>query len=540
MTHPSPTVALAIEPATLHSWLSDGQEIALIDVSEAGQFGQQHLLLASNLPYSRFEPALLDNVPRSGTRLVITSTDGVLAQLAAARAIELGYDHVHWLAGGTRQWQQAGYKTFQGVNVPSKAFSEYVEHAFGTGSVTAEELAHGQQSGHDLILLDSRTLEEHRKFHVPGAISCPGGEIVTRFADVVTSPDTLVVVTCAGRTRGIIGAQSLIDAGVPNRVVALAGGTQGWRLAGLDLHYGRGQETQQASAAAQEKARASTHQLEQRAGLARIDSETLQAWQADPARTTYVFDIRSREEFEAGHLAGAVWAEGVQLIQCFDEYAVVRHAHVVLIDSDGSRAVIVANWLHRLGAQVTLFTPSGETPQATAPSANTVTAPQDWERIPSISAQTAWNWATEGTILLDARSSERYLQSHAQGALWVNRATVPQAIIEQIATTGRAVILADDDTVARLLAHTLLTRIGQTAASAELAVVEGGFAAWQSAGLAVDNTPRELDNHARVDYLFWLHDRHAGNLEASAAYLQWEADLPTQIGPASEAGFRLP
>ncbi|AHG65555.1 rhodanese-like domain-containing protein [Advenella mimigardefordensis] len=540
MTHASAIVALAIEPTTLHNWLSDNQEIALIDVSEAGQFGEQHLFFATNFPYSRLEPALLDKVPRNDTRLVFTSTDGVVAQLAASRAIELGYNHVHWLAGGTQQWQQENYKTFQGVNVPSKAFSEYVEHAFSTGSITAEALMHAQQSGQDLILLDSRTVQEHRKFHIPGAISCPGGEIVTRFHDVVTSPDTLVVVTCAGRTRGIIGAQSLIDAGVTNRVVALSGGTQGWRLAGLDLYYGPGQETQPASTSAQESARAKARQLEERSSLARINSETLHAWQADQTHTTYIFDIRSRDEFEAGHLAGATWAEGVQLIQCFDEYAVVRHARVVIVDSDGSRATLVAHWLHRLGAQVVLFSPADENASSTSPDVDTAAVARDWEGTPSINAQTAWEWATQGAVLLDARSSERYLQSHAPGALWINRSAIGSTIIEKIEAAGRAIVLADDDTVARLLVQTLLTHLKETVVPGQLAVVEDGFDAWQTAGLALENAPVDLDKHVRIDYLFWLHDRHDGNLDASAAYLQWEADLPTQIGPTSEAGFRLP
>ena len=54
-------------------------------------------------------------------------------------------------------------------------------------------------------------------------------------------PDTgtTVVVNCAGRTRSIIGAQSLINAGIPNRVIALENGTMGWSLAGLELERGR-------------------------------------------------------------------------------------------------------------------------------------------------------------------------------------------------------------------------------------------------------------------------------------------------------------
>ena len=87
-------------------------------------------------------------------------------------------------------------------------------------------------------MLDSRPLDEYARFHVPGAVTCPGAELTLRFADLVPEPDALVVVSCAGRTRGIIGAQSLLTAGIPNPVMSLEGGTQGWRLAGLDLEGG--------------------------------------------------------------------------------------------------------------------------------------------------------------------------------------------------------------------------------------------------------------------------------------------------------------
>ena len=43
---------------------------------------------------------------------------------------------------------------------------------------------------------------------------------------------------CAGRTRSIIGAQSLINAGLPNKVIALKNGTMGWHLAGLKVARG--------------------------------------------------------------------------------------------------------------------------------------------------------------------------------------------------------------------------------------------------------------------------------------------------------------
>ncbi|PCQ96197.1 sulfurtransferase, partial [Klebsiella pneumoniae] len=53
-----------------------------------------------------------------------------------------------------------------------------------------------------------------------------------RVESLTPSPQTPVIVNCAGRTRSIIGTQSLINAGVPNPVHALRNGTIGWTLAG--------------------------------------------------------------------------------------------------------------------------------------------------------------------------------------------------------------------------------------------------------------------------------------------------------------------
>src|SRR5579883_866346 len=198
-----------VDVATLRRWLDDGGEIALLDVREEGRHGDGHPLLAVSLPYSRLELDIARLVPRRSCRIV--------------------------LAGGVPAWAAAGHRLFPSSNVPSKAFAELVEIGRHTPHVTAAELDAMRRAGRKLTILDSRTVEEFNRFHVPGAATCPGAELVHRFADLVPDPDTLVVVSCAGRTRSIIGAQSLIDAGVPNPVVSLQGGTQGWVLSGLEL-----------------------------------------------------------------------------------------------------------------------------------------------------------------------------------------------------------------------------------------------------------------------------------------------------------------
>ena len=521
MTTPS------IDARTLENWLADGAEIALLDVREAGLYGAGHALLAVNLPLSRLEPGIAALVPRRDARIVLIAEDDAGAGRAAAALAAAGYSSVSTLAGGAPAWAAAGLPVFQGVNVPSKAFAEFVEHAFHTPDITAQELARLQRDGTDLILLDSRTVEEHRRFHVPGAIACPGSELVPRFEDLVPSPQTLVVVTCAGRTRGVMGAQTLISAGVPNRVVALRGGTQGWKLAGLALETGPAQEAAEASASARERGAQRAAALARSHGITAIDRDTLARWRADAARTTYVFDVRTQDEYLAGHIPGAIWAQGVQLIQCVDQFAAVRGARVVLTDDDGIRATLTAYWLRQLGWDaVTLTQARGEDLERGA-AAQRPALPE----LPSLNAKAARQAQEQGALLFDTSPSAAYRQAHPAGARWANRSRL-QEILAAIEPASQVIVIGSDEDAARLVA-------GDIAAHAPVAVVEGGVAAWRAVGLPLESSGNSPADGERIDFLFWLHDRHEGNAASSAAYLKWEEQLPAAVGDPARAGLRL-
>ena len=223
---------------TVKSWLSDGGEIAFLDVREYGQHSEGHPFFAVSLPYGRFELGLSALVPNPAVRLILCDGGDGVAQRAAARAEALGYGHVHILKGGAAGWGEAGYTLFAGVNVPSKTFGELVEHARDTPRITARELEAMREAKEDMVIVDGRTFAEFQKMSIPGGISCPNGELALRIGAIVPDPKTKIVVNCAGRTRSIIGAQTLIDFGLPNPVVALENGTQGWTLAGLKLEHG--------------------------------------------------------------------------------------------------------------------------------------------------------------------------------------------------------------------------------------------------------------------------------------------------------------
>ncbi len=529
-----PDSVKSVDVATVREWLADGDEIAFLDVREEGQHGEGHPLQAVNLPYSRLELDVGRLVPRRSCLIVLVDDGDEVADKAARRLAGLGYSDIHVLKGGAAAWAAAGYRLFPSSNVPSKAFAEVIEHECATPAILAEELDRMRRAGREVTVLDSRPLDEYARFHVPGALPCPGAELVHRFAELVPSPDSIIVVSCAGRTRGIIGAQSLINAGVPNPVMSLAGGTQGWRLAGFDLESGLGDGLRPVGAEAAEAARRRAAEVEARFQIRHIDHATLAHWQTEAARrTTHLIDVRTPEEFAAGHLPGSVSAPGGQLVQAIDRWVGTRGARLVLVDDTGTRSIMTAHWLQQMGWDVQVLDRALDGVTLEAGSAPPQ-PPAGLAVLPEIIPQEAAEWLANDAAAISLEASAAYRAGHPAGAVWVTRARLdrlPPAVLK----ASRIALFADDPFVARLAAIDLAEL-----SSAKVAVVPGGARAWQMAGLPVIASPNDPPDAERIDYLFWNHDRHAGNREAMQAYLRWETELPEQVAADGLAGFRLP
>jgi rhodanese-related sulfurtransferase len=357
-------------------------EIALLDVRDETDFAAAHPLFAASVALGRLELEILDRVPRATTPVVVYDDGEGFAGRAIQRLGELGYSDVACLHGGLSGWRAAGAELFRDVNVPSKAFGELVEACRHTPSLTAEDLRSKLDRAADLVILDARRFEEYRTMSIPTATSVPGAELVYRVRELAPRPETLVVVNCAGRTRSIIGTQSLVNAGVPNRVVALRNGTIGWLLAGLILEHGQSRRFPDVSVPNQTVAAAAALAVANRAGVGRVSSNTVQSWVADESRTLYRFDVRTPEEFAAGHLSLFRSAPGGQLVQETDVFAPVRGARIVLVDKDGVRANMTGSWLAQMGWDVHVWDEAFETAeleigewQPRIPSATTLTAP---------------------------------------------------------------------------------------------------------------------------------------------------------------------
>lgn len=536
----SPGIAPDIDPATLRSWLGDRQEIALVDVRDGGPFARSHLLVASNLPLARLEvmaPALL---PRRSVRTVVMDDDGQ-PQGPARKAAQLlsrhGYTGVCVLAGGVQAWGEAGFELFSGTNVPSKAFGEEVEHRFDTPRIEPETLRQWQQEGRALVLVDSRPLEEYRTVSLPGAADCPGAELVLRVPELAARPDTVVVVNCAGRTRSIIGCQSLRNAGLANPVYALKNGTMGWQLAGFDPERGRDNLAPEPQAGGLAQARQMAAEVAQRYGVQFIDVDRLQQMQRDTARTTYVFDVRLPEAFAAGHRPGSLNAPGGQLVQATDTFAAVRHARLVLVDRHQVQAVMTAHWLLQMGwDEVYVLTQGLEGELHTGPARPEPLGLQALTAPLLTPAELQARMMHGDCAVIDVGESYWWRAGRVPGSFYAMRSRLAQAL-QAFGADRPLVFTCADGRVSPYAAQDALA-LGQ----ADVAVLAGGRAAWRAAGLPTEICPGDHDPlllTATDDMWYPPYARRTGLTEAMQQYLTWEVNLLEQLAREPYLQFRI-
>lgn len=370
---------------TVRQALLDKQEIALLDVREEDVFAQAHPLFAANLPLNRVALDARRRIPRLDTLIVVYDAGEGLAQAAADTLQQLGYRQVHLLDGGLQGWQQAGGEVFMDVNVPSKAFGELVDSQRHTPMLSAQEVKALLNAQANVVVLDARRFDEYQTMNIPTSISVPGAELVLRATTLAPDPSTRIIVNCAGRTRSIIGTQSLVNAGIANPVAALRNGTIGWTLAGQTLEHGAARQATPVPEAQRLAAAQQAHAVADRADVKRARLADVARFRSETTRTSYCLDVRTPEEYAVGHLSGFASAPGGQLVQETDVTLPVRGARAVLADLDGVRANMTASWLAQMGWEVWVLdglqaTDFSESGQLSPPIPTTPPSPHRYRR----------------------------------------------------------------------------------------------------------------------------------------------------------------
>lgn len=536
MFKPSPIDAVQVcEYQDVRSALLEKCEIAFLDVREEDPHAQAHPLFAANFPLSRVELDAYSKLPRRDVQIVTLDEGDVDllesdAMHAARRLVALGFSRVAVFAGGVRAWQAAGGELFRDVNVPSKSFGELVEAKRHTPSLSAPEVKAMIDQQADVVIVDARRYDEYNTMSIPTATSCPGAELVLRIAELAPRPETQVIVNCAGRTRSIIGTQSLINAGIPNKVSALRNGTIGWTLAGQVLDKGETRKFKDVSEQTIQNAAARARSVAERAGVKSATWSDAQAWQSQAERTTYFFDARTPEEFAAGHIAGFRSTPGGQLVQETEMVAPVRGARIVLVDTDGVRANMTASWLAQMAWDVHVLT---ELPVGVFSATGPWVA--ECAKLPSVQAITvaelaaasagdaAHDVAAKKFLVIDLSKHAQYVQAHIPGAQYVLRSQFRQAL-SQLPKASAYVLVCPDG----LLSGYAYAEIAALV-SAPVSVLTGGMQAWKVAGLALEKGATALLSEP-IDRYKRPYEGTDAPHEAMQAYLDWEFGLVAQLG----------
>ena len=514
---------MSITPAEVRRALLTRQEIALLDLREEHPFSEAHPLFAACMALSKLELEAYDRLPRRDVPVVLYDDGEGLVAPAQDRLAKLGYRNVTALEGGLAGWRAAGYELFRDVNSYSKAFGELVEARRHTPSLPAPDVQALLERGADMVVLDARRFDEYQTMSVPTGISVPGAELVLRAAELAPDPSTTILVNCAGRTRSIIGAQSLINAGLPNPVRALRNGTIGWKLAGQTLDNGQSRRFGEPSPAREQTARQAARAVAYRAGVRWIAPADLAALERDATRTLYRFDVRTPEEYAAGHLPGFRSAPGGQLVQETDMMAPVRGSRIVLADDRRVRADMTASWLAQMGWEVLVLEGGFDgrlesgAPRPTLPAlpAARFLTPDDLRR------------RLGEVTVLDLAPSPRYRAGHVPGAWFAIRARLGDAL-RRSAPGGDIVLTSPDGALAQFAAPEVQAMAGRSPL-----VLQGGTAAWtgdlESGAVRMASEPEDVYRRP--------YEGTDNPASAMQAYLDWEFGLVAQLERDGTHGF---
>ena len=525
-----------VSAAQLWEWLHDSHEICVIDVRDGGPYSRSHILVAVSVPLALCEIQLPRLVPRRSTRIVLYGESSEQSKSAFTIFNENGYNNVHLLSGGLDGWASAGYQLFSGSGIISKAFGELVEHEYDTPRISAHELREWHTQGKRFLSLDARPLGEYRTISLPHATNCPGAELVYRAPTLIDDDTIPVVVNCAGRTRSIIGAQSLVNAGIRNPVYALKNGTMGWQLDGYDTLRGESNMIAHPDSDSRKHAQQLAQTVAVKFRVKFISSEQLRILQGETERTTYVFDVRQSDDYEMGHFPGSTHAPGGQLVQATDTFAAVRNARVVLVDEHKIQSVMTAHWLMQMGWEVFVLDTNKdaflETGSATPHYLNqhrchreTVTDSELAERIQS------------SCVVIDVGESYWYREGRIPGSFYSMRSQLHESM-KRFPTANPVVVCCGDGTISPFAA-TDICDLGFT----DVRVLQGGRSGWKRAGFPLERIGEDTDEKVLSEtddmwYPPWA--RKEGVDEAIMQYLTWETGLLEPVSKETYLKFSIP
>jgi rhodanese-related sulfurtransferase len=437
----------------------------------------------------------------------------------------MGYKRVAVLDGGINAWASHDMGTQWGMNVLGKDFGEHVEVKYQVPTIHPDEIVRRRSLGEKVVVLDTRTYEEYQKHCVPDARSMPGVELALRIEDVRSRDmDSLIVVSCAGRTRSIIGTRLAQRMGV-ERVVGLRNGISGWFLAGHALEEGANRlDLAPPSQAGLRKAEEFARRVATEDGVGLMSADELAAqWEGRNSECTYLVDVRTAPEHLSGHIPGSTHFPGGQAVQRAEDVAPVRGAKIIFYCDGVVRSFITASWFRQMGFERVCALDGGIAAWSATGRSLTIGPGHDQRDVAkqpmarTISASQLHKWVNRGddVSLLFVGTSREFATGHVQGSRWISRSWLELNVADFVSQRDRCIVISDIEPSSARLAADALSQIGFT----NVYALEGGTKEWAAADLPIEiglggvmQTPNDVlppptgpeRSHAdMINYLRW-------------------------------------
>ena len=517
----------------LKQLMGKGGSYALLDIREAGEYTSGHIPGTTLLPRRDIEFRIRDLVPVRNISVITVGDSGERAKLAATTIGLFGYQNVYVLQGGFPAWMEAGHPTATGVNVPSKEFGEKIHIECAVPEIDPGELHARTARGENVFVMDARTPEEYQHFCIPGGVNVPGGDLILWAGELEKDPAATIVINCAGRTRSIIGTQTLRRLGLSN-VLALKNGTMGWLLAGLELEQHPGRDGPKPSAQSRTEAEALAARIATEENIPLISALELRDLLGQRGRRTlYPIDVRSSEEYASGHIPGFLWIPGGQAIQRADDYIAVRNGTVVLTCDATARATMAAYWYRRMGFKdvrvlkggIRAWKDSGLELEKGRPVKPVLGLEQARKTVKVISAQEAAQRLAEqsDTLILDVATSLEYKAGHLPGAYWISRGWLEEKVPALFPNRKQPIHVTCPNGAQSTLAGATLVGLGYQ----NISVLQDGVTSWQREGRFLETglTKALSEPNDAV-----ISASMTGDKSAMLRYLDWEIALGRKYG----------
>jgi rhodanese-related sulfurtransferase len=210
------------------------------------------------------------------------------------------------------------------------------------------------------------------------------------------------------------------------------------------------------------------------------------------AETVYLVDVRTREEYAAGHIPGFAWFPGGQAVQRADDTVAVKTGIVIFCCDGTARAAVTASWYRQMGfpnvyavaGGTTAWTAAGKSLAAGTdePVEPLVAAARERVRQVAPSALAALLASSRPPAVLNVETSDRFAAGHVPGARWLSRSWLELRLAELAADKNAPLVVTDEDGHDAVLAAATIEELGYK----DVAALAGGMEAWRKEGRPVE------------------------------------------------------